>query len=105
MTIVSNVTLSVDIPKHSLISYVRNKKGERVGVLVAKKIKSRFAEYNIGFSKCRKGEKFDKVIGLNNAFIRADSMYTDNIIPRSMKNDYDAFIKRCDRYYQEKSKC
>ena len=95
----STVTLSVDIPQYSLISYVRNNKGEKVGVFVAKKFGPFFGT---GFSKCRKNEPFNKVIGLNNAFIRADAgIIIDSYeVPHSMRNAYNKFVERCYKYYQ-----
>lgn len=98
MTMISSVTLSVDIPPQSLICYVRNNKGERVGVLVAKKIG---AGYGIGYSKCRKNEVFNKVLGLNNAFVRADlGILCSSEVPYSMRNAYTKFVQRCRKYYR-----
>jgi hypothetical protein len=96
---ISTVTLSIDIPPKSLICYVRNNRGERIGVFVAKKFEPYFST---GFSKCRKNEPFNKVIGLNNAFIRADvGIVLDSYeVPHSMRRAYKKFLERCNKYYQ-----
>ena len=49
--------------------YLRNAKGERIGVMVAvSRTKNGKKEFGIGFSLCREGDKFDKIVGFNKAY-------------------------------------
>jgi hypothetical protein len=91
-----------------LLQYVRNRKKEKVGVLVA---------YNdgdnvkLGWSKCNvKTEPFDREIGIQkalaeNRLVNLDDPHEvkDMVIyqlPHSLKNELDNMLARVERYFQ-----
>jgi hypothetical protein len=90
---------NVDIPKYTLISYLRDKNGEPKGVLVATKMHE--GGYNVGYSFCSKYDRFCKKLGLRIALGRA-SFVTDIIenMPRDLRKILPKFIQRCEKYYK-----
>lgn len=95
--------IDTNIPKHTLISYSRKKNGEPMGVLVAVPMNSH-GGFNIGYSQCRKTDKFNKSLGLKIAIGRAefdtDYRSLDNI-PHNLRKMLPSFVQRCERYYKE----
>jgi len=91
---------NLEIPKYTLIHYVRKNNGEPYGVLVALKGEE---GYHVGYSMCRKGDRFEKRMGLQIAIGRAnfdtESHSLDNV-PRDLKKVLPSFINRCKRYYK-----
>lgn len=80
--------------------YIRNKKGQPIGCLVAKK---RGSKYAVGFSKCRKGDKFDKEFGTEVAQRRVDMLlHHDRFyeIPRSIADAYQKMAERAARLFK-----
>jgi hypothetical protein len=90
------------IPAYTLVTYKRNKNGDPVGVLVAKKNQGD-GSFTIGYSQCRKGDKFNKKMGLNIALGRCDNFDVKyfNSMPHSLRKILPDFIKRCERYYKQ----
>ena len=90
------------IPKHTLISYNRNKHGDPTGVLVAMPWDDN-GGFTIGYSQCRKTDKFNKDMGLRIAIGRAELFNPlSNNIPHNIRKMLPTFIKRCERYYKVK---
>lgn len=89
------------IPPNTLISYSRNKHGDPVGVLVSKKIGDN-GEFTIGYSQCRKGDKFSKNMGLRIALGRCEHFDADyfNSMPHNLRKMFPAFVQRCEKYYK-----
>lgn len=85
------------IPKHSIISYIRNRKGKPVGVLVAVKNEQ---GYSVGYSLCCKRDRFCKEMGLRIALGRANG--TAEPVPHPVRRALPEFTARCQRYYREK---
>jgi hypothetical protein len=85
--------------KHTVVKYVRNKKGNPIGVLVAVKGDRGF---RIGYSLCRIGlDKFKKETGLKIAFGRADVWgLVPQEIPRDIAKNLPSFLERCKKYYK-----
>lgn len=92
-----------------LIEYVRNKKREKIGVLVALPSKNGFS---IGWSKCNtsKNDKFDRDLGLILAIGRANlnsSIYVRDkrklvSMPRQIRQHCEErFRYRASRYYNK----
>ena len=92
-----------------LISYVRNRKGEKIGCLLAAKTSSNCV--GVGWSKCNKLDKFDKKIAKIIAEGRANkcpidcSLWMNNRIIRNSptciyKNIFD-FVNRAKRYFKD----
>jgi hypothetical protein len=65
-----------------LIKYVRNKKGMRVGVVLA------VGATAIGWSKCSKRDKWDREKGLLIARRRATGGFSSKV-PNSVEKDFD----------------
>ena len=95
--------MDVTIPKHTLISYSRNKQGEPKGVIVAIP-RGNGGDFNIGYAQCRKTDKFSKKMGLNIALGRAkvESLESWNNAPHNLRKMLPKFIKRCESYYKIK---
>lgn len=68
----------------------------RVGSLVSVKTDDGFT---IGFSLCRKEDKFDKLRSFDIAYNRA-IIGTNVDIPKSIRNEVYEFVNRCERYYK-----
>jgi hypothetical protein len=82
---------------HTIIQYVRNKKGQRIGAIVATKSESGF---NVGYSLCNKKDRFNKEMGLRIAFGRAEFEQISPEIPREIAKMLPEFIERCKKYYR-----
>lgn len=92
--------------------YVRDRKNRKVGVVIA----YRTGEGNImlGWSLCDKKDRFDRIIGLNKAIIRAKYLdlfqkvgnriwshnMTDNV-PHSVTDTFISVSERAKRYYKD----
>jgi hypothetical protein len=95
-----NTMTEINIPSYSLISYYRDKKNNPRGVLVAI-LSEKTGDYNIGFSQCRKSDKFSKNMALKIALGRAkdEHIETWHNVPRNIRKMLPEFVKRCERYY------
>ena len=89
-----------------LVFYTRKKKngkwnGKRTGCMVAAKIDGRV---KFGFSLCRKDDAFDKAEGLKIATERMNewsTVETLNALPASLREQYDYFNDRMDKYFNK----
>lgn len=92
----------VRIPKNSVIKYIRNRKGNPIGALVAIKHRTGF---RIGYSLCSKHDRFCKhralqiAIGRSMSHIDSDSDGTDGCVPHAIRKALPEFTRRCERYY------
>jgi hypothetical protein len=97
----------MNIPAQSLVHYVREKNGTPRGVLVAVKTDSpktsllgqgRF----IGWSYCRKTDRFTKERAIDIAVGRAMSgtAFDDGQMPHQLSRHLPVFIERCRKYYK-----
>jgi hypothetical protein len=92
--------MDITIPKHTLISYSRNKCGDPIGVIVAVPVGDN-GYYSIGYSQCRKTDKFSKKMGLDIALGRVMTKnYVIEDMPTSIRKIFPNFIKRCQKYYR-----
>jgi hypothetical protein len=91
-----------------LLQYVRNRKKERVGVLLAYNDGS---SVKLGWSKCNvKTEPFDREIGIQKALAENRVVNLDDInefkdllenqLPHSLNNELNNMLDRIDRYFQ-----
>jgi hypothetical protein len=89
------------VPAYTLISYSRNKKGDPIGVLVAKK-RGNNGDFTIGYSQCRKGDKFSKKMGLKIALGRCDTGSFGGLdsMPHNLRRNLSSFVQRCEKYYK-----
>lgn len=85
--------------KNALVQYVRDRHNIRRGVVVAVPNTDSEIKFKLGFSLCKKGEDFDREMGLRIATGRAirgrDYHIPDTIVPV-----YDNMVSRCERYYK-----
>lgn len=88
--------------KNILVSYIRDKKNNLRGVLVAAK-RREDGSVSINYSYCRKCDKFSKEIGLKIAMGRALIDYENNIVcPREVYKMLDRFKARAEKYFKVK---
>jgi hypothetical protein len=85
-------------PSHSVVQYVRNKKKPH-GALVAIKTPDGF---RIGYSLCRKGDRFKKKMAVQIAIGRATHSHSLEAqeLPREIKKMIPVFTERCRKYYR-----
>jgi len=76
-----------------LVKYIKNRKNQKIGVLVAKE------KDKVGWSLCHKKDIFDKEKALRIAIGRAD-VGSNKEIPNSVFIDYNEFVDRAKRYYK-----
>ena len=97
----SNCTERIEMNfKHTVIQYVRNKKGVPLGVVVSVKNDGGFS---VGYSLCNKKDRFRKETALKIAFGRAESkgaILEVHEIPREIIKVIPMFVERCKRYYR-----
>ena len=75
-----------------LLEYIRNRKGEKIGVVVA------LNKWSVGYSLCKKGDRFDKQLGLEIAVGRAE--YSTTLVPRTVKHIFEKMAIRANRYFK-----
>lgn len=96
--------VAVEIPKYTVIQYVRHKGGKKknvpYGVIVGVKIEEGFG---VGYSLCNKKDRFNKKMALKIAIGR---VYQGNCIgeglggvPNDVRRMAPGFIRRCNKYY------
>lgn len=76
-----------------------DKTNHPIGVLLATRRDNTRIE--IGWSLTHKNDKFDIVTGLNTA---RDRYYRDDV-PEKIRMEYDAFVVRCKKYFQDDIVC
>lgn len=87
----------MNIPKYTVIQYIRNKKNIPCGVLVAVKQNNK---YNIGYSLCNKRDRFSKQMALKIAIGRAMENNSCNF-PHPVVKLLGSFKDRCNKYYKD----
>lgn len=99
------------IPKHTVIQYVRDKKGVPYGVVVAVKVED---SYRLGYSLCNKKDRFSKDMALKIALGRAEMSGDSDFafstcggfmgeatkVPHPVRKMIPAFTDRCKKYYR-----
>ena len=88
---------------NEIIQYVRNKKNERIGVVVAVKNDKPLQRFSIGWSKCHNTkDKFNKNVGLRIARTRAvHGNPMDKMPPQIIVPVYNKMCERGARYFQD----
>lgn len=98
-----------DIPKYTVIKYLRDKNGNPRGCLVAVKLPegrpgTESQPISVHYSYCRKEDKFTKnmalKIAINRAYMNTGSTFTE--IPRQVRKEIDAFNRRVEKYFRVK---
>jgi hypothetical protein len=88
-------------PNNTIFQYVRNRRREKVGVVVATKRSDN--TIGLGFSLCatERGDTFDKDTALNIALGRAETFpYFSDTVPQSVKTDWAVIYDRAVRYFK-----
>lgn len=103
-----NENKKVLVPGKSLVQYVRTKKGQPKGTMVA--YRGDDNKIYVGYSLCNsKVDKFDRQIGMRKAVERAltqdkyDDVTLKNFvdkIPQSVVKPLDAFLERAERFFK-----
>ena len=89
-------------PNNTIFQYVRNRRREKVGVVVA--LKRTDNKVGVGYSLCatNRGDKFNPELALNIALGRAEAFphFADEI-PQSVNNDWAIIHDRARRYFKD----
>jgi len=88
-------------PNNTIYQYVRNRRRERVGVVVATKRDDNTVGF--GFSLCatNRGDKFNPTTALEIAIGRAQNFpYFKGDVPQSVNQDWQIIYDRAVRYFK-----
>ena len=89
-------------PNNIIFQYVRNRRREKVGVVVA--LKRNYNKVGFGYSLCatNRGDKFNPELALNIALGRAEAFphFADEI-PCSVDADMQIIYNRATRYFKD----
>jgi len=88
-------------PNNTIFQYVRNRRREKVGVVVATKRSDN--TIGLGFSLCatNRGDTFNPTTALNIAVGRAENFpHFKDALPQSVKADWDMIYDRACRYFK-----
>jgi len=88
-------------PNNTIYQYVRNRRRQKVGVVVA--IKRHDNTVGFGYSLCatNRGDAFNPETALNIALGRAENFpHFEGEIPQSVENDWDVIYSRAVRYFK-----
>jgi hypothetical protein len=88
-------------PNNTIFQYVRNRRREKVGVVVATRRSDN--TIGLGFSLCatNRGDKFNPATALEIAVGRAENFpHFKAVLPQSVKADWDMIYDRACRYFK-----
>ncbi len=92
-----------NLPEKSILSYIRDRKGRRKGMLIAV-YREQYKNYSFGWSLCCPKDKFDKVEGLKLALQRTlggiDMAF--DAIPVEVSKAVTPFYCRAAKYFKDK---
>ena len=89
-------------PNNTIFQYVRNRRRQKVGVVVA--VKRNDNKVGFGYSLCdtNRGDKFNPELALNIALGRAENFPNfQGMIPYSVHNDWAEIVNRSERYFKD----
>jgi len=95
-----------------LVKYVRNNKGQPIGVMVGFVSEAHPDEFQVGFSACHPTDGFNREVGLQIARNRALA-WTDKTaaqarrlalhkVTHELRKDLPKFYKRCTKFFKDK---
>jgi hypothetical protein len=88
-------------PNNTIYQYVRNRRRERVGVVVATKRADNTVGFGYSLCATNRGDKFDSTMALNIALGRAENFpYFEGEVPHSVMNDWTIIYDRAVRYFK-----
>ena len=88
-------------PNNTIFQYVRNRRRERVGVVVATKRPDNTVGFGYSLCATNRGDAFDPTTALNIAIGRAENFpHFQGEIPQSVENDWGVIYDRATRYFK-----
>ena len=88
-------------PNNTIYQYVRNRRNEKVGVVVATKRSDNTVGFGYSLCAVNRGDAFNPTTALNIALGRAENFpHFDGDIPDSIDNDWEIIINRAERYFK-----
>ena len=88
-------------PNNTIYQYVRNRRRERVGVVVATKRSDNTVGFGYSLCATNRGDAFNAETALNIALGRAENFpHFQREIPQSVENDWDVIYSRAVRYFK-----
>lgn len=91
----------INPPNNTIFQYVRNRRRQKVGVVVA--VKRDDGLVGFGYSLCAKtkGDEFNRETALNIALGRAENFpHFEGEVPQSVENDWSEIYDRATRYFK-----
>ena len=85
---------------NEIILYVRNRKRQPVGVVVARKNES--GRVMFGWSRCNRKDRFDKYLGLELARGRTLGWLSSVEVPRDVNKCLHSISQRAEKYFKVK---
>jgi hypothetical protein len=92
--------METTILKNTIYKFIKNRRGDRIGVVLATKHENGGGGFLLGWSLCKKSDTFDKQLALNIAIGRA-LKYSSKRLPISLENEYDDMTHRAIQYFKE----
>lgn len=90
----------INPPNNVLVQYVRGRKNQKVGVVVAIKPDVTKDEVCVGWSLCNAKDEFDAVRGLEIAIGRAENGGGTSFIPHSVVDEFLGMANRAEKYFK-----
>lgn len=89
-------------PNSTIFQYVRNRRGQKVGVVVAVKVErsDKAPLVGLGWSLCNPLDKFDPVRALDMAIGRANKFGGMDPVPRGVREDFEVIASRATKYFK-----
>lgn len=89
-------------PNNTIYQYVRNRRNEKVGVVVATKRSDNTVGFGYSLCATNRGDKFDPTTALNIALGRAENFpyFKCETVPQSVMNDWAVIYDRAIRYFK-----
>lgn len=88
-------------PNNTIYQYVRNRRREKVGVVVALKRSDNTVGFGYSLCATNRGDTFNAETALNIALGRADTFpHFEGEIPQSVEQDWSVIYDRAIRYFK-----
>jgi len=89
-------------PNNTIFQYVRNRRREKIGVVVATKRDDNTVGYGYSLCAVNRGDDFNPSTALNIALGRAQTWpFFQGVVPSSVANDWEEIWDRSERYFKD----